>query len=269
MSTNIQKVHYQPPARIIPEPEFPFTLSLFKVEICLPMAPVVIFTGENGTGKSTLLEGIAGNLNLPTLGELSIQKDPCLRHAMKLANQLRIVQMKKSHRGFFMRAEDFFAYLKRIELEREENTAQLHRIDNEYKNRSRWAQIQAKTVFKGSLAEIQHNFGENADGVSHGEGFMSIFRQRFVPKGIYLLDEPEAALSPLSQLGLIALIKNATESGAQFIIATHSPILMAIPKALLYNFQNNKISEIDFESSEHVQFYKDFLTNPQNFLRRL
>lgn len=233
------------------------------------MAPVVIFTGENGTGKSTLLEGIAGKLNLPTLGEMSIQKDPSLKHALQLANQLQLVQMKKSHRGFFMRAEDFFAFLKRIELEREMNTDQIHRIDKEYKNRSRWAQMQAKTAYKGALAQIQQNFGDSANGMSHGEGFMSIFRQRIVPKGIYLLDEPEAALSPVSQLGLIALIKEGVEKGGQFIIATHSPILMATPKALLYSFQQEKILEIDFDSIEHVQFYRDFLGNPQVFLRRL
>ena len=251
------------------ENDFPFNLPILDNFSSVLLSNVSIFIGENGTGKSTLLEGLATKLNLQILGGSPIRSDPSLEAARKLSENINLVWEKRTHNGFFMRAEDFFAYLKKIEIERNYNQNELKRIDDTYKDRSRMAKILARGPFSSGLDQIKKGFGDNADGESHGESFMSIFRRRFAPSGIYILDEPEAALSPISQLGLISLIKQAVNEGSQFILATHSPILMAIPKANLFSCDNGSINLISYEEAEHVALYKAFLSNPEQFLRRL
>jgi predicted ATPase len=98
---------------------------------------------------------------------------------------------------------------------------------------------------------------------SHGESLMSFFRSRYRLKGLYLLDEPETALSPKSQLGLLEVMKEAGQGGrAQFVIATHSPLLMAAPHAVIYNFDRTPIRPIEYKDTEHYRIYRDFLQNP-------
>ena len=98
---------------------------------------------------------------------------------------------------------------------------------------------------------------------------MNLFQQRITPRGLYLVDEPEAALSPLRQLGLLSLLKEAVEEDCQFIIATHSPILMAFPEASILNFDNLPVAETEYHELEHVKLTRDFLNNPEAFLRHL
>jgi predicted ATPase len=106
--------------------------------------------------------------------------------------------------------------------------------------------------------------------MSHGESFVRLFQQRFVPDGLYLLDEPEAPLSPMRQLALLGLLKHAVEEqGAQCLIATHSPILMALPQATIYSFDEGTVQPIAYEDTEHVRLTRDFLTHPEQFLRHL
>ncbi len=112
-------------------------------------------------------------------------------------------------------------------------------------------------------------YGPDLDANSHGESFLTLFQSRFVPDGLFLLDEPEAALSPLSQLGLIALIKDMVGKGGQFIIATHSPILMAIPDADLLNFDIHPPISVGYDELEHVVLYRSFLEDPESYLHRL
>ncbi|MHA1930982.1 MAG: AAA family ATPase [Promethearchaeota archaeon] len=265
----LREFRYQPDKSKRHENDFPFNLPILNNTLSVRLSNVSIFIGENGTGKSTLLEGLATKLNLQTLGESPIRSDPSLEPARKLSENIKLVWEKRTHQGFFMRAEDFFAYLKKIEIERNNNQNELKSIDETYQDRSRMAKILAQAPFSSGLDQIKKNFGENADGESHGESFMSIFRRRFVPNGVYILDEPEAALSPISQLGLISLIKHAVNEGSQFILATHSPILMAIPNADLFSCDNGSINLISYEESEHVALYRAFLSNPEQFLRRL
>lgn len=105
--------------------------------------------------------------------------------------------------------------------------------------------------------------------VSHGEGFLKVLQGRLQPEGIYLIDEPEAALSPQRQLALFSLIKNLAENnGCQFIIATHSPILMTLPIAKIFQFSDT-IQKVSYEETEHFTILKNFLNNPEGFLRYL
>ena len=119
------------------------------------------------------------------------------------------------------------------------------------------------------LNDLENRYGEGLEYHSHGEGYLELFQSRFVPGGLYLLDEPEAALSPLRQLGFLSLLKEMVNQDAQFIIATHSPILMAFPGATLLNFDHIPLQEATWEQLEHVTLTRDFLTNPQAFLRHI
>jgi predicted ATPase len=98
---------------------------------------------------------------------------------------------------------------------------------------------------------------------------LEFFQQRFVPGGLYLLDEPEAALSPLRQLGFLSLLKEMVDREAQFIIATHSPILMAYPEAEILSFDHVPLKNVSWETLEHVTLTRDFLNNPHGYLRHL
>ncbi len=121
-----------------------------------------------------------------------------------------------------------------------------------------------------SLHEMRKNYGENMQAFSYGEAYLEILQTRILNKGIYLLDEPEAALSPLKQLSLIAfLLEVLKNKNAQFIIATHSPILMGIPGAALYEIQDDSLQPVTFKETDHYCITKAFLENPESYLRHL
>jgi predicted ATPase len=121
-----------------------------------------------------------------------------------------------------------------------------------------------------SLREMRKNYGENMQAYSHGEAYLKILQTRILNKGIYLLDEPEAALSPLKQLSLMAFILEVLKSkNAQFIVATHSPILMGIPGASLYEIQEDSMQPVEYKQTDHYRITKAFLDNPESYLRHL
>ncbi|GAA0452102.1 AAA family ATPase [Alkalibacillus silvisoli] len=120
-----------------------------------------------------------------------------------------------------------------------------------------------------TLYDLEKLYGEGLEYLSHGESFLNLFQARFQPKGLYILDEPEAPLSPLKQLTLISMIKEMITENAQFIIATHSPILMAIPEAEILSIENGTLKKVSYDELEHVTLTRDFLNNPETFLRHL
>jgi predicted ATPase len=107
------------------------------------------------------------------------------------------------------------------------------------------------------------------DANSHGQSFLRLFQSRFVPDGLYLLDEPEAPLSPQSQLGLMAMMQDMLADGAQFIIATHSPILLAFPGATIYSFDRVPVAAVPYDELDHVVLTREFLNAPERYLRAL
>jgi predicted ATPase len=140
-------------------------------------------------------------------------------------------------------------------------------VDEELAASSTYARGLAKGPHRASLAESERRYGAEPDAASHGEAFLNLFAKRLVPGGLYLLDEPEAALSPQSQLGLLALIKRALDAGSQFVIATHSPILMATPEATILSFDSPPIRAVRFEDLESVTLVREFLKAPERYLR--
>jgi predicted ATPase len=227
---------------------------------------VCLFVGENGTGKSTLLEALAVAAKLPAVGSGSLARDPTLKAQRRLADALRLSWRGRTHRGFFLRAEDFFGFQKSVTAQRAEHEAELGRLDEELRDASPLARSLAMGVHRGSIHEMTDRYGEDPDARSHGEAFLDLLRTRLVPQGLFLMDEPEAALSPQSQLAFLAMVREGVDQGGQFIIATHSPILLAFPGAQIFSFDSDRIEEVAYEDTTHYQIYSQFLTDRRAFL---
>ena len=249
---------------------FPFSVPAIRSLSALRLdRPVTFFVGENGSGKSTLLEGIAAAVGLPAIGSDSVRDDASLAAQRALGSRMRLAWTRRTHRGFFLRAEDFFGFTKYLARLRAELRARLQEIEVEYEGRSAYARGLAIGPTSASLAELEHRYGIDLDASSHGESFLRLFQSRFVPGGLYLLDEPEAPLSPQSQLGLMAMLKEMVAEDAQFIIATHSPMLLAYPEATIITFDQRPPRRVAYEELEHVRLTRDFLNAPEAFLRHL
>ena len=250
--------------------EFPFTVQVIRslAEIKFT-APVTFFVGENGSGKSTVMEALACAVESITVGSESVKTDKTLVPVRKLAKYFKLAWTKRTRKGFFMRAEDFFGYARSMRETREELEEELSNVDRDYKGRSKLAVDLARSAYQGQLAAMKHRYGKDLDNFSHGEAFLNLFQARFVPGGFYLMDEPEAALSPSRQLSFLSALKQMVGQESQFIIATHSPIILACPEAQILQFQDGMIREVKYNELEHVSLTRDFLANPDAFLRYL
>jgi predicted ATPase len=252
------------------EEGFPFDVPALRgLELELDR-PATLFVGENGSGKSTLLEALALATALIGVGSHSLDRDRSLDAVRPLAEAIRAVWNRRTHRGFFMRAEDFFGFVNRVKAEQAafEREAARVRADNPGIGAPDLARMLGPQT--GSRRELVERYGEDPDGRSHGEQFLAFFQARLVPGGLYLLDEPEVALSPTSQLAFLGLLIDAMrDRECQFVIATHSPILMALPDATILSFDDPPIRAIAYDEAEHVRLTRDFLEAPGRFLRHL
>ena len=250
---------------------FPFSVpAIHSLDRLAFSQPVTFLVGENGCGKSTLLEGLAGAIGSITVGSANVQTDRSLDPVRPLANALKLTWSLKTRRGFFMRSEDFFGYARKLAETSDELAGDLRAADEEYASRSPTAQVFGRLAYQNELAALKHDYGEDGlDARSHGESYLHLFQKRFVPKGLYLLDEPEAPLSPLRQLTFLALLHGMVAQNAQFIIATHSPILMAFPQAAILLFDQGQIRPVQYDEVEHVYITRSFLQDPQRYLRHL
>ena len=271
MTMHLRSVTYLSPQR----PEYPFHLALWNgLQELTFTQPLTFFVGDNGSGKSTLLEGLAATLRLPSLGSQALEWDDSLEPARQLSRHLvpRWAQGKASKRGFFLRTEDFFGFIRRTKAMRQDlvrDIAEAERLARE-RGASDYAVRQAMSPMQGQVSALDQRYGVDIDAASHGESFLGIMQQRVVPQGLYLLDEPEAALSPMSELALIAFLKESIEeNGCQFLIATHSPVLLSYPDAQIIHFGGDGLSEIAYEDLEHVRFTREFLNDPRRFLRHI
>jgi predicted ATPase len=249
---------------------FPFSVPAVRTLPRIELRSAVTFlVGDNGSGKSTLLEGIAASARLPTVGGEEIERDSTLEAQRRLGSALRLTWTRRGVRGFFLRAEDFFGFARRIARMRTDLHERLVDIEREFAGASAYARGLAAGPVNGSLRELENRYGAGVDARSHGESFLNLFRSRLVPNGLYLLDEPEAALSPQSQLGFMAMMAESIADGSQFVIATHSPILLAYPGALILSFDDLPVAPVSYDGLEHVALTRDFLNDPDRFLRRV
>jgi len=183
-----------------------------------------------------------------------------------LSEQMRLIWNRKINNGFFMRTEDFFNF----SIDLKEKQKEFDRLAKEYdQTLNGYGRDLAMGAALSQKRALEEKYKGNLDNMSHGEAFLHLFSQRISNRGIYILDEPETPLSPSRQLTLISLIKEAAKRGCQFIIATHSPILLAYPNATIYSFNELTPKKVFFDELEHVTLTRDFLNDPKAFLKHL
>jgi predicted ATPase len=220
---------------------YPFNLSIFQQSQSIPFAsPITMFVGENGTGKSTLLEALA------YLCGIHIWRD-----------------MERRRFQYNPYENEFYQYLS-VEWATED------RIYGSFFGSSIFHHF-AELLDEWAAADpgqLDYFGGKSLMTQSHGQSLLSFFQSRYRIKGLYLLDEPETALSPRSQLALLDILARTTrENQAQFIIATHSPLLLACPGALIYSFDDGNVKQIEYEETTHYQIYKSFMEDRNKYLQ--
>lgn len=224
--------------------EYPYNIPLIKnFEELLFDKPVSFFVGENGTGKSTFIEAIAVACGLNAEGgSQNFRFETKASHSNLYKNIVLYKNGNLPVTKYFLRAESFYNVASEIE-----------RAVDEDKN----------------YDMLNAHGGKSLHKCSHGEAFMQLVQNRFYDKGLYILDEPEAALSPSRLMSMLVLIDDLVKNGSQFIIATHSPILLSYPKATIFSFDTNPISQIAFKDTDHYKLTKLFIENPEMMIDRL
>lgn len=228
----------------VPSDDYPGCLSvvknLYEMGKLEFHSPVTFFVGENGIGKSTLIEAIAVSMGFnPEGGTLNFNFSTEDSHS-ELYNYLSVGKTAKRRRdGFFLRAESFYNVASYVDS-----------LDR-----------------GGDL--LQYYGGKSLHHQSHGESFLSLMESRFGGNGIYILDEPEAALSPNRLRRLMVLMDELVKKNSQFIISTHSPILMSFPGAEIYELTEDAITSVPYQSTSHFQLTRQFVNDPDKMLRYL
>jgi predicted ATPase len=249
---------------------YPFHLPLFQsLEEVEFKKPVTILVGENGSGKSTFLEALVLHANLIMVGSNPSEQEVFMEELNRITPYLKLTWNLKTKNGFFLRSEDFIGFIRRISDMKKEAKKNLQEINDPNNPQSSYAKSLASLPHNRTLFDLQQLYGDGLEFRSHGEGFLDFFQSRFKPNGFYILDEPEVPLSPMKQLTLISMLKEMIKENAQFVIATHSPILMAFPDADIISFDHTPPERIRYEELEHVQITKSFLENPERYLRHL
>lgn len=217
---------------------YPFTLPIFNQTRRLVFdTPVTLFVGENGTGKSTLLEALARASGIHIWTKQEGLRYQINHYEKQLHRCLALKWSNGSVPGSFFGSEIFKDFTNILD---------------------EWAALDP--------GQLKYFGGKSLVTQSHGQSMMSYFRSRYQIKGLYYLDEPETALSPRSQLDLLNIIGENSRAGhAQFIIATHSPILLACENARIYSFDHAPVRVIEYEDTEHYQIYRKFLLDRKSY----
>ena len=249
---------------------FPLGLPFLRDMGELELSPsVTLLAGPNGSGKSTLLEALAIECRLPAIGRASPSADRSLAAVDPLARALRLSWSARTRHGFFFRAEDVFGFILGLREQRASMERELRDAEVRLEGSSEYARRLGLGPLRGSIAALTSRYGENPDARSHGETFLHLFRERLTPNGLYLLDEPEAALSPESQLAFVTMLSDAVSEGSQFVIATHSPLLLAIPGAALFDFDDDRVRPSRWEDLASVELWRGVLESPERYLRHV
>jgi predicted ATPase len=221
-----------------PQAGYPYDLAAVRALRHQPLAfhaQVTYLVGENGTGKSTLLEAMAVALGFNPEGGTRHLRFATRDTHSSLVDHIRLSKGRRARRGYFVRAESFYNLASAVD------------------------QVQVSDFYGGT----------SLHDMSHGEAFLALAANHFRNDGLFLLDEPEAGLSPARQLSVLSLIHDAVQQGSQFVIATHSPFIMAYPQAWVYWLDSAGVRRLSYDDTEHVQITRDFLASPNRMLRHL
>lgn len=221
---------------------YPFNLQIFQRTPSLMFrGPVTFFAGENGTGKSTLLKAICQKCGVHIWEDTEGARYNYNPYEGSFQNFIDVEWTEGPVPGSYFSSQIFHDFARYLD---------------------QWA--------KADPGMLQYFGGDSLLTQSHGQSLISFFTSRYKIKGIYFMDEPETALSPKSQLKLLSLLNAMGRNGhAQFIITTHSPILLALPGADIYDFDSIPVKEINYEDTEYYQIYKDFMNNKDLYLKGL
>ena len=220
---------------------YPFTIDIVKnFESIEFQSPVTFLIGENGVGKSTFIEAIAVSLGLNAEGGTQNFQFSTKNTTSNLSNYLRIGMYNHPKTKFFLRAESFYNFSTEMERLVEEN----------------------------GYCDLLESYGGRLHTCSHGESFLQLIQNRFTDHGLYILDEPEAALSVQSQMKLLCLIDALVKEGSQFIIATHSPILISYRDGEILDLENN-LKRIEYKDTNIYQTYKMYLEMPERMQQQM
>ncbi|MFN0026881.1 MAG: AAA family ATPase [Acidimicrobiales bacterium] len=217
-----------------PTDRYPFVLPAVAALAGITFGSFTVLVGDNGTGKSTLIEAlaVAAGFN-PEGGSRNLMFETHSTHS-ELADALVLSWTRRPRWGWFLRAETFYGMA---------------------------SHIQQDPYLNGTFPDLHNR--------SHGESFLALVKSRMVNDGLYLLDEPESALSFSGQLKLLYAMHVAGNEGAQFVLATHSPLLMAYPGAVIYELGDHGASQVSYDDIESVQLWRSFLDRPERFLQHL
>ena len=221
--------------------KYPFNINIVKNFEALNFnSQVTFFVGENGIGKSTFIEAIAVSLGLPAEGGTENFRYETKNATSELSSYLRVGIYNKPKMKFFLRAESFYNFSSEVE----------------------------RLVEEDGFDSLYSSYGGNLHECSHGESFIRLVQNRFSDHGLYILDEPEAALSPQRQMSLLYLINQLSKEGSQFIIATHSPILISYKNGKILDLNNN-FKEVKYKDTDIYSLYKMYLDEPEAMQYRL
>lgn len=248
--------------------DFPYALPFFGHEINLTSS-VTILVGENGTGKSTFLELVDEVLKLYKINYKNLEHKELTQVIKDASRHVKCHYQLKKPKGFFFSAEDFTSYIHYLIQEKNESYDELKRIEKEYAHKSDFAKSLASMPHARTIGEIDSMYERDLLKSSYGEAYLDFFKSRIRENEIYLLDEPETPLSIQNQLALLSIIDEGIKHKNQFIIATHSPIIMAIPYAEIYQIDKSQINRCQFEEIESVALLKQFINHPESFFRHL
>lgn len=221
--------------------KYPFNIEVVKNFKELEFRkPVTFFIGENGVGKSTFIEAIAVALKLPAEGGTQNFTYQTKNTTSQLSDYIRVSTYNSPQTKFFLRAESFYNFSTEVQ----------------------------RLVEEDDFHELYSYYGGNLHECSHGEAFIQLVKNKFTGNGLYILDEPEAALSPSRQMALLCMIDDLTKKGSQFIIATHSPILISYRDGEIYDLNNN-FNLVEYKKTDIYSIYKRYLDDTDAMQKRL
>jgi predicted ATPase len=250
--------------RLRPGDDYPMRLfgEIERIEFT---TPVTLLAGDNGCGKTTLVELLANKVSAVRIDHAEQTDDMRKAPIALAADNFRVAMGKRPDRAFFFHAEGFIRYIDSVNQMKDQARRDLERTDRENESRSAFARNQARMAHAGSLAALNSLYENDLSARSHGEGFLDFFGARLIDRGLYLLDEPEAALSPFNQYVLLIMVAGAVRRGCQFVISTHSPVLLACPGARILAFEGGALAEAKYDELAGVRFLRDFLADTARY----